>query len=77
MPSRYRAAIDHLQQAAAILGQREAGLSAVRLTLEHAVGMLQEKIVEKERRPAWSEAAADDAILKLDPTQIEKAADKG
>jgi len=62
--ARYRAIIDHLEQAIAILGTPEPTNAEIENSLRTAITLLEVKLMEGYPRP-WNENDSDSKIVKL------------
>lgn len=62
--ARYRAIIDHLEQAIAILGTPEPMNAEIETSLRAAIAVLEAKLMEGYPRP-WNENDSDGKIVKL------------
>jgi hypothetical protein len=62
--ARYRAIIDHLEQAIAILGTPEPMNAEIENSLRTAIELIEVKLMEGYPRP-WNETDSDGKIVKL------------
>jgi hypothetical protein len=65
--SRYRAVTDHLQQCVAILGPPDPANQSILSALTATIALLDEKLSLEITR-SWDEVAADEHIVRLDPS---------